>query len=224
MGRDRAAARPRRSRDADRDRPGLERAERAGGWSVNQRIPGEVAAQVARLFVEEAPAVFRTALRAVRGDRAEAEDLVQKAFQAAAEQWATIVDCLPARKRAWLRRVAINKAIDSYLAASRVEPGAYPEDTASQSPSAGQVALTRMQADRCLKAIREMPEMRSKVAYLKFHEEWANREIAEYLGISAGAVGKHVSDARADLKRALPEMTFTDDRDGEPDADAEEAP
>lgn len=105
-----------------------------------------------------------------------------------------------------------------------MEPRAYPEDTASQSPSAEQVTLTRLQAARCLKVIREMPEMRSKVAYLKFHEEWANREIAEYLGISPGTVGKHVSDARADLNRALPEMTFTDDRNGEPDADAEEAP
>jgi DNA-directed RNA polymerase specialized sigma24 family protein len=81
-----------------------------------------------------------------------------------------------------------------------------------------------MQADWCVRVIREMPEMRSKVAYLKFHEDWANREIAEYLGISPGTVGKHVSYARADLKRTLPEMTFTDDRDGEPDADAKEAP
>jgi RNA polymerase sigma-70 factor, ECF subfamily len=191
---------------------------------VNQRIPGEVAAQVARLFVEEAAAVFRSALRAAQGDRAEAEDVAQKAFQAAAEQRTTILDYPPARKRAWLCRVAINKAIDDYRAGSRAEPDAHAEDTASQSPGAEQVALTRMQADRCLKVIREMPELRSRVAYLKFHEEWANREIAEYLGISAGTAGKHVSDARADLKRALPEMTFTDDRDGEPSADAEEAP
>jgi DNA-directed RNA polymerase specialized sigma24 family protein len=102
--------------------------------------------------------------------------------------------------------------------------GEYPEDRASHAPSAEQVALTRVQADRCLKVIREMPKMRSKVAYLKFHEEWANREIAEYLEISAGTVGKHVSDARADLKTALPEMTFIDDPDGETDADGDEAP
>lgn len=186
---------------------------------MNQRIPAEVAAQVARLYVEKAPAVFGSALRAARGDRAGAEDLVQRTFQAAAEQWVTIVDYPPAKKQAWLRRVAINKAIDDYRAGSRVEPSAYPEDTASQSPSAEQVALTRMQADRCLKVIREMPEMRSKVAYLKFHEDWANREIAEYLGISAGTVGKHVSDARADLKKALPEMTLAEDSDGGADDD-----
>jgi len=50
-----------------------------------------------------------------------------------------------------------------------------------ESPSAEHVALTRMQADRCLKVISEMPEMRSRVAYLKFHEGWKNREIAEEL-------------------------------------------
>ena len=191
---------------------------------MSQRIPDEVAAQVARLFIAEAPTVFTSALRAARGDRAEADDLVQKAFQAAAEQWATIVDYSPARKRAWLCRVAINKAIDDYRAGSRVELGAYPGDRANLSPSAEQVALTRMDADKCLEVIGEMPEMRSKVAYLKFHEGWTNREIAEYLEISPGTVGKHVSDARADLKRALPEMTFTDDQAWGADADGEEAP
>jgi RNA polymerase sigma factor (sigma-70 family) len=191
---------------------------------VNQQIPSEFTAQVAGLFVEEAPAVFRSALRAARGDRAEAEDLVQEAFQAAAEQWAAIVDYSPAKKRAWLCRAVINRAVDGYPAGRRVGLGGFPEDRTCRAPSAEQVALTRMQADHCLKVIREMPEIRSKVAYLKFHEEWANREIAENLGISPGTVGKHVSDARADLKKALPEMTFTDDRGGETDADAEEAP
>lgn len=177
---------------------------------MTQRIPPEVAAQVARLFVEEAKVVFSSSLRAARGDRAEAEDLVQKAFEAAAEEWATIVDYPPARKRAWLRRVAINKAIDDYRTGRRVEPAPYPEDSASESPSAEQVALTRMQADRCLKVISEMPEMRSRVAYLKFHEGWKNREIADYLGISPGTVGAHAHAARITLEDALdPETIFT---------------
>jgi DNA-directed RNA polymerase specialized sigma24 family protein len=90
-----------------------------------QRISLKVAAQVVPLFVAESGAVFRSALRAAHGDRAEAEDLVQKAFQAAAEEWETIADYPPARKRAWLCRVAINQAIDGYRAGRRAEPAAY---------------------------------------------------------------------------------------------------
>ena len=190
---------------------------------MTQRIPPEVAAQVALLFVAESEAVFTSALRTTWGDRAEAEDLVQKAFEAAAEQWATIVDYPPARRLAWLRRVAINKAIDDYRPRRRVQPVADPEDPTSKAPSAEHVALTRMQADRCLKVISEMPEMRSRVAYLKFHEGWKNREIAAELGISPGTVGKHVSDAHADLKKALPEMTLAKDPDRGADDDGEEA-
>jgi RNA polymerase sigma factor (sigma-70 family) len=182
---------------------------------MTQRIPPEVAAKVARLFVAESEAVYTSALRAARGDHAEAEDLVQKAFQAAAEQWDTIADYSPGRKRAWLRRVAINDAIDNYRKIGRRMRSAEPDDVIEEAASAEHVALTRMQADRCLKVINEMPGMRSKVAYLKFHEGWPNREIAAELDISPGTVGKHVSDARVDLKKALPEMTFTDDPDGE---------
>jgi hypothetical protein len=50
------------------------------------------------------------------------------------------------KEAAWLCRVAINKAVDDHHAGSWVEPGAYPNDTANQSPSAEQTALTRMQA------------------------------------------------------------------------------
>jgi RNA polymerase sigma-70 factor (ECF subfamily) len=191
---------------------------------MTQRIPPEVAAQVARLFAEQSEAVYRSALRAARGDKGEAENCVQEAFQAAAEGWDTIADYPPGRKLAWLCRVAINKAIDGYRARKPVRPAADLEDVANASPSAEYAALTGMQAERCLKVISEMPEMRSRVAYLKFHEGWKNQVIAGYLGISPGTVGKHAWDARADLKKALPEMSFADDHDGEADGDGEEAP
>jgi RNA polymerase sigma factor (sigma-70 family) len=188
-----------------------------------QRIPPEVAAQVARLFAEEAQAIFRSAVRAAQGDRGGAEDCVQAAFQAAAEKWGTIASYSPERKRAWLRRVAINKAIDAYRAGERVRSAGDPGEMGGGLPRAEHIALTRMQAERCMQAIGEMPDIRRKVAYLKFHEEWKNWMIADHLGISRGTVGKHVSDARADLKKALPEMSFTGHPDEEADADGEEA-
>ena len=73
-------------------------------------------------------------------------------------------------------------------------------DGVREAPSAEQVALTRVQKDCCLKAISEMPEMRGKVAYLKFHEEWETREIAEHLRISPSTVRVHLRDARLMLE------------------------
>lgn len=190
---------------------------------MTQRIPPAVAAEVARLFKAESEAVFRSALRAAGGDRAEAENLVQEVFEAAALQWATIAAYLPDRRRAWLCRVARNKAIDGYRAGKPMQLAADP-DVSGESPSAERVALTRMQKDRCVKVISQMPEMRRKVAYLKFHEEWKTCEIAEYLSIAAGTVRVHVHGARVMLENAVgPEVFLTEDLAEETDVGEEEA-
>jgi hypothetical protein len=47
--------------------------------------------------------------------------------------------------------------------------------------------------------------------------------IAEHLGNRPGTAAKHVSDACADLKEALPELAIADDPDGDA-AGGEEAP
>jgi len=47
--------------------------------------------------------------------------------------------------------------------------------------------------------------------------------IAEHLATVPGTVAQHVSDACADLKKALPELTIADDPGGDA-ASGEEAP
>lgn len=192
---------------------------------MTRRIPPELQAPLARLFIDHAEAVFPAVLRATVGDRGAAEDAIQEAIEVAADQWHEIADYPPEYKRNWLRTVAVRKAIDAYRKGrKRMEPVDMEVFVRGESPSAEQVALNQLQADRCLKVISEMPEMRSKVAYLKFRREWTNLAIAEYLGISPNTVGKHVHDARVALKRALPEMTFVDDDGGEAGTDEEVAP
>jgi len=171
---------------------------------MTERIPPEVREAVAALFRKEADAVFRSAWLAAGGDRGEADDAVQEAFQAAALQWATVGSYPPDRQRAWLMRVAINKVIDRQRAARRhrLEAETEPE-SAQRAPSAEHVALTRVMKDRCLKAISEMPETRRTVAYLAFHEEWTAPEIAEHLGIKPSTVRVHIHHARAMLEAAV---------------------
>jgi RNA polymerase sigma-70 factor (ECF subfamily) len=171
-----------------------------------QRIPPDVAGEIACLFRQDSGAVFRSALRAVHGNRHEADDLVQEAFRAAALNWQSLRWLSPERKRAWLCRVAINKAIDGYRAGSRLSARAedYPE---REAPSAEHLALSRVAMEHCLKVIGDMPEVRRKVAYLRFHEEWGSREIAGHLGIAVSTVRVHVHAARAALEAAVgPEL------------------
>jgi RNA polymerase sigma-70 factor (ECF subfamily) len=189
---------------------------------MTQRIPPDVAAQVARLFASESEAVFATALQAARGNRHEAEDLVQEAFQAAALNWDTIADYSSDKKRAWLRRVAINKAIDRYRARKPVRLAA-DVDLVREVPSAEHAALTRIQRDLCLKTINDMPKRRRTVAYLKFHEEWNNKEIASYLGISPSTVRAQLRAARVMIDEAVgPEVSLTGELDEQADACGEE--
>lgn len=110
---------------------------------MTQRIPPDLQAQVARLFAEEAEAVFRSALRAARGNRDDAEDLVMEAFRKAAEKWDTIAARSPEGKRAWLCTTAIHGAIDNWRkTGGRMQPGEDLEAVASESPSPEYVALT----------------------------------------------------------------------------------
>lgn len=184
---------------------------------MTRRIAPDVAAQVARLFFEEAENVSKAARRAA-SDQREAEDLVQEAFQAAAMNWDRIATYSPDKRRAWLCRVAINKAIDCYRLGRRAQLGADP-NMPEVAPSAEETALTRIEKDRCWQAIKEMPLKQRTVAYLRWHEEWTAKEIAENLGIAASTVRVHLRNALIAAKAAVgDEATVTDEPDDdEPD-------
>lgn len=92
-----------------------------------------------------------------------------------------------------------------------------------ESPSTEYVALSRLVKDRCLKVIGDMPDARSKVAYLRFHEEWDTKEIAEHLGIAVSTVRVHVHDARVTLQAAVGSEVQLTDETGEKADTGEEA-
>jgi RNA polymerase sigma-70 factor (ECF subfamily) len=185
---------------------------------VTKRVTPDVRGQVARLFVDEADAVSKAARR-VASDEREAEDMVQEAFHAAAENWDRIATYSPDKRRAWLCRVAINKAIDRYRAGRRTQLGVDPADMSQVAPSAEDTALTRIEKDCCWKAMREMPLKQRTVAYLRWHEEWTAKEIAEGLGIATSTVRVHLRNALTAVNAAVgDEVVITDELDDdEPD-------
>jgi DNA-directed RNA polymerase specialized sigma24 family protein len=111
---------------------------------MTRRIPPEAAAQVERLFRDEAPVVCRSACGRREGTGA-AEDAVQEAFRLAGLRWDMIACCPPETKRGLLCAVAIRRATDEHRRPKRVQPAGYPEDVAGESPGAGHAALTRVQ-------------------------------------------------------------------------------
>lgn len=59
-----------------------------------------------------------------------------------------------------------------------------------------------------------MPQVRQRVAFLKWGEEWSSAEIADLLGISQSTVRAHLKLARDELAEELgSEVSITDTGD-----------
>lgn len=100
--------------------------------------------------------------------------------------------------KAWLLRVAINRAKDlrsSFWRRSKISWDEYPAELTFEDPS-----------DRSLfEAVMELPEMYRVTLHLYYYEEYSLREIAGILGITEGAVKSRLSRGRNTLKKKLSE-------------------
>ena len=76
-------------------------------------------AAIGELYRKESSAILATMIRAVGGDFALAEEVVQEAFEAALGEWASSGE--PRNPRAWLLATARHKAIDRIRRRSRFE-------------------------------------------------------------------------------------------------------
>jgi RNA polymerase sigma-70 factor, ECF subfamily len=145
--------------------------------------------------------------------RADAEDLVQLTFQVAALNWEYCLSQLAEEsRRKWLYRVLRNKAIDRWRADEHIRllpevaeaPVAADQDTSRQ-------ALSRIALRKCWAAIRHMPPVRQRVAFLRWGEDWKPKEIAALLGVSQDTVRAHLKRARDELVVQIgPEVPFID--------------
>src|SRR5262249_51522685 len=133
----------------------------------------------------------------------------------------------PSRTRGSLDRRAAEDAVQGAFRRCS-QPGTR-NAVARKRPAPGLTVLIRVQGGTLPGVIGEILGMRRRVACLRSHEGRANPTIAEHLGPSQpriarpGTVAKHVSNACADVKKALPELAIADDPDGDL-AGGEEAP
>ncbi|MEK6620264.1 MAG: RNA polymerase sigma factor [Chloroflexota bacterium] len=135
--------------------------------------------------------IFAYALR-LTGNRADAEDLYQEAFLAAFRAWP------PPRRdneRAWLYRIATNKAIDG---GRRRRAAVSIEDLRLAAPERDGVTLLDLAS-----AIRRLPTGQRAAFVLRAVEGRPYREIAEALECSEEAARTRVSEAMKKVRSAM---------------------
>ena len=149
-------------------------------------------------LIEHIQALRRYA-RALVGNHADAEDIVQETLKRALNylDGSKRIDNL----RAYLFTILHNVRIDA-LKRRRREGAQVPvEDTTIASPEASQT--DKLAARQALEAIQKLSEEHREVLLLVGVEEMTYREAADILGIAIGTVMSRLNRARAALRKVL---------------------
>lgn len=150
-----------------------------------------------RAILAELPRLRRYA-RAMLGDRAAADDLVQDTLERA---WSRVAQWRPGSDlRAWLFGIMHNLRVDQLRRGSLA--------THSLDEAAAEVPTRATQADRLEvmdieAALRQLPDEQREVLLLVALEEMSYAEVAAALGIPAGTVMSRLSRGRERLRQIM---------------------
>jgi RNA polymerase sigma factor (sigma-70 family) len=152
-------------------------------------------------IVNRHKAALHALVTRITGDGDAALDIVQEAYVAA---FGALDRYDPARPlRAWLARIAINKARDWQRRRSvrRFLGGIWPggHDAASDTPGADRIVSGREEVARLQRALDSLPSRLREVIVLRTIEGLDQAETAALLGISAKAVETRLYRARRSL-------------------------
>jgi RNA polymerase sigma-70 factor (sigma-E family) len=151
------------------------------------------------LYVRHAPAALRTAYF-LTGDPDLAEDLVQDAFVRVAGRFRHLR--APEAFDAYLRRTIVN-LFTSHLRRLRLERAELKRRAAEARPAVDDPDPTAH--DELWAKVRRLPERQRAAIVLRFYEDLSERETAEVLGCSTGAVNSLVAHAMATLREGMDE-------------------
>ena len=143
--------------------------------------------------------LVRLAVLLVR-DADQAEDLVQDCFVEVYRRWGSVDE---AKAPAYLRQSVFNRARSALRHRSVVERADLPGP--STAPAAEATAMERARRRTVLDALQQLPDRQREVLALRHYLQLSEREIAEALGISQGAVKSHASRGAAALRGLLAE-------------------
>jgi RNA polymerase sigma-70 factor (ECF subfamily) len=145
-----------------------------------------------------------------------AEDLVQAAFEAAAEAWHVLGDLTEEQRRGWLWRMLASIAVDGFRRETafrdrlpRIEalyqkiqadpPEQAPPEQAPPEQAPPKQALSSIALERCWRIIQGLPQRQHAVALLRWQLDMKESEIAQVLGMNEKTVSVHLYRVRRKL-------------------------
>lgn len=148
--------------------------------------------------------LYRTAVRLLGGDSAEAQDLVQDVF---AQAWKSFDRYEPGTNcRAWLYRILVNKA--KHYQRRRYTRKVIPlseqgNNGVLENAGAPPLVPEHIRDEEVLAALERLSDDHREVVLLADVQEFAYKEIAEILEIPIGTVMSRLSRGRTLLREAL---------------------
>jgi RNA polymerase sigma-70 factor (ECF subfamily) len=163
------------------------------------------------LYRATAPSLFVRARLLARGDRQQAEDLVQEVFVAALHSWGKVGALRPEAQQRWLFAVLTNKAVDTWRRIGRID--VMDATGGHDRPGSADETYTRaacsMAWRRAFEIIQQMPPARHHVVCLRWIAGWSAAEISIELGIRQATVRVHLKNARDTLITEIgPDVPF----------------
>ena len=149
------------------------------------------------LYLAHAPTALRFAYH-LSGDREQAKDLVQDAFVRVAGRFSYLRK--PDVFGTYLRRTIYNLHT-SRLRRLRLERAYLTREGRQADP--GQADRDPAEHDEVWQAILELPARQRAAIVLRFYEDLSERESAEIVGCSVGALNQLVARATATLRQRL---------------------
>jgi RNA polymerase sigma-70 factor (sigma-E family) len=157
---------------------------------------------VEQLYAAHWRSLVRLSVLLVR-DTGTAEEVVQDAFVAMHGRWSRLRE--PDKALAYLRQAVVNRSRSALRHRAVVERHVRREGGLAvlHEGAADAASMTAARRDAVLEALRQLPTRQREVIALRYYLDLSEAEIAEALGISAGAVKSHASRGAAALRAHL---------------------
>ena len=151
------------------------------------------------LYTSHYRSLVRLAALLLGGDAGLGEEVVQDAYVRMHGAWHRLRDHEAAA--AYLRRTVVNLAHSRSRHARVVDR--HSQSAAEDMPSAESLALQSLAHADVLRALHVLPRRQREALVLRYYADLSEAQIAEAMGISAGAVKSHASRGLAALRSTL---------------------